>query len=142
MRTGIRYEAVAPTTAEYNSFRSDAGWPEMDPKRVGPALKKSEYVVCAFDGEVVVGTGRVVGDGCLCFYIQDVIVLKSHHGKGIGSGLMDLIMEFISSRAINNTYVGLMSAAGKEGFYHRFGFTSRPTDELGCGMTRFWKRAT
>jgi predicted N-acetyltransferase YhbS len=31
-----------------------------------------------------------------------------------------------------------MSAVGKEDFYHRYGFTSRPTERLGCGMTRFW----
>ena len=35
--------------------------------------------------------------------------------------------------------VGLMSAVGKEPFYHRFRFTSRPTESLGCGMTRFWE---
>jgi hypothetical protein len=42
---------------------------------------------------------------------------------------------------VENTYVGLGSALGKESFYHRYGFTSRPTHTLGAGMTLFWKGA-
>jgi len=28
---------------------------------------------------------------------------------------------------------------GKEAFYEKYGFTTRPTDKLGAGMTIFWK---
>jgi len=34
---------------------------------------------------------RVVGDGGLVFYIQDVIVVSSFQGQGIGKMLMDFI---------------------------------------------------
>ena len=33
----------------------------------------------------------------------------------------------------------LMSAKGREGFYHKFDFISRPTDTLGPGMIRYIK---
>lgn len=101
-------------------------------------LPNSSLVVCAFSGDEMVGMGRVVGDRGLCFYIQDVIVLQEYQGMGIGVGLMDRIMDFIASLAVKDTYIGLMSATGKEGFYQRYGFTIRPTDALGAGMTRFW----
>jgi len=135
----IHYQATLPTVREYNRLRRDAGWPEMDPGTVEGCLPRSLHVVCAYQGQEIVGVGRVVGDGGLCFYIQDVIVLKSHQGRGIGAGLMDRIMDFIAARSVRDTYVGLMSAVGKEAFYHRYGFTSRPTEKLGCGMTRFWR---
>jgi predicted N-acetyltransferase YhbS len=135
----IRYEDTAPSPEEYNRLRLDAGWPEMDPGAVRRCLPRSLYVVCAFEGEQMVGTGRIVGDGGLCFYVQDVIVLTSHQGRGIGAGLMDRIMGFIAGRSVKNSYLGLMSAVGKEEFYHRYGFTSRPTEKLGCGMTRVWE---
>ena len=134
----VRYENVAPTAEDYNRLRRDAGWPEMDPHAAGRCLPNSSFAVCAFHGNDVVGMGRVVGDGGLCFYIQDVVVLRSHQGRGIGSGLMDRIMEFVAVSSVKDTYIGLMSATGKEGFYHRYGFTTRPTDALGAGMTRFW----
>jgi predicted N-acetyltransferase YhbS len=111
----------------------------MHPGTAAACLPRSAYIVTAFSQDRVVGTGRVVGDGGLCFYIQDVIVLKTHPGLGIGAGLMDRIMDFIASRAVKDTYVGLMSAVGKESFYHRYGFTARPTETLGAGMTRMWK---
>ena len=135
----IRYEVTTPSAEQYNHLRRDAGWPEMDPETVARCLPTSLHVVCAFDGEEMVGTGRVVGDGGLCFYIQDVIVLRSHQGRGIGAGLMDRIMTFIAAGAVKHSYLGLMSAVKKESFYHRYGFTSRPTETMGCGMTRFWE---
>ena len=139
MSTGIRYENMVPGPEDYNRLRRDAGWPEMDPETAARCLPASQYLVCAFDGSLMEGTGRVVGDGGLCFYIQDVIVLRSHQGRGIGSAMMDRIMAFIAHRSVEDTYIGLMAAVGKEAFYHRFGFTPRPTETLGAGMTRFWK---
>ena len=139
MPVEIRYEKIVPTPEDYNRLRRDAGWPEMDPEAAASCLPNSSFIICAIQGGEVVGTGRVVGDGGLCFYIQDVIVLKRLQGQGIGSAIMDRIMAFIASKAVQDTYVGLMSAVGKESLYHRFGFTTRPTDDLGAGMTRFWK---
>jgi GNAT superfamily N-acetyltransferase len=139
MSSEIRYENIVPPAQDYNRLRRDAGWPQMDPDTAACCLPESQYLVCAFDGDEMVGTGRVVGDGGLCFYIQDVIVLKSHQGLGIGAGLMERIMAFIAGRAVKDTYVGLMSAVGKEAFYERYGFTVRPTNEFGAGMTRMWK---
>lgn len=139
-RTTVRYLEGAPSAAGYNRLRRDAGWVEVDPDAAEAALPRSCYAVCAFVGDDLVGAARVVGDGGLCFYVQDVIVLRSHQGRGIGAGLMERVMAFLDERSVANTYVGLMSAVGKEGFYERYGFTRRPTAALGCGMTQFWTR--
>lgn len=135
----LRYEESPPAPEDYNRLRRDAGWPEMDPGVSATSLLHSCFAVCAYDGPELVGMGRVVGDFGLCFYIQDVIVLRARQGAGVGDAIMRRIMKFISEHAVEHTYVGLMSATGKEAFYHRFGFTSRPTEALGCGMTLFWK---
>lgn len=134
----IHFDSTIPLAGDYNRLRRDAGWPEMDPETVAFGLPGSLYCVCAFDETEVVGVGRVVGDGRLCFYIQDVIVLKSHQGRGIGKQIMNLLVAYIAAHATEHSYLGLMAAAGKEGFYQKFGFESRPTATLGCGMTRFW----
>jgi hypothetical protein len=52
---------------------------------------------------------------------------------------MNKIMEYIRLHASENTVIGLMAAKGKEPFYERYGFTVRPNDKLGSGMTMFWK---
>lgn len=139
MARTIRYEDGPPSGAEYNRLRLDAGWPVMDQETAERALWQSCFSVRAYDGPSLAGIGRVVGDFGLCFFVQDVIVLRTHQGLGIGDGIMRRLMDFISKHAVEHTYVGLMAAAGKEGFYHRYGFESRPTEGLGCGMTMFWK---
>lgn len=82
---------------------------------------------------------RVIGDGGLVYYIQDVIVLPEYQGKGIGAQLMEAVMAYLRAHAQHKTIVGLMSAGGKEDFYRRYGFTLRPNEKLGAGMTIFWE---
>jgi len=139
MTRAIRYVEEVPSAADYNRLRRDVGWPEMDSEISAGSLPRSSFSVCAFDGPELVGMGRVVGDFGLCFFIQDLIVVRTHQGKGIGDGIMRCLMRFISEHAVENTYVGLMSAVEKEPFYHRYDFTSRPTETLGAGMTLMWK---
>ena len=52
---------------------------------------------------------------------------------------MNIVMEYIRTHANNNSVIGLMAAKGKEPFYTRYGFTIRPDDRLGSGMTMWWK---
>ena len=76
----------------------------------------------------------------ICFYIQDIIVIPDFQNQGIGFQIMSNIMDFIKTNGTNNCFIGLMSALGREAFYTKFGFTKRPNDKLGCGMTLFFKR--
>jgi len=98
--------------------------------------------VCAFVDKDMVGMARVIGDAGMVFYIQDVIVLPDYQGQGIGTQLMAAVMVFIRSHAHHNTIIGLMAAKGKEAFYEKYGFFTRPTEIHGAGMTQFWREAT
>jgi ribosomal protein S18 acetylase RimI-like enzyme len=129
-----------PTAAEYNRLRSQVGWKTYQEDVIEKALPNTLYGVCAYrDGELV-GMARILGDGGMVYYIQDVIVLPDYQRQGIGTQMMDAIMAYIQAHASQNTIVGLMSAKGKEAFYERYGFTNRPTDLLGSGMTIFWNK--
>jgi GNAT superfamily N-acetyltransferase len=128
-----------PSAEEYNRLRSLVGWGTYLNGVIETSLPRSLYCICAVrDGELI-GMARVIGDGGLLFYIQDVIVIPDCQRLGIGTLLMDWVMTFIRANASHNTIVGLMSAKGKEPFYEKYGFTNRPTETLGSGMTIFWK---
>ncbi len=137
----VRLEERLPTAEEYNALRADAGWGTYDRDAAGRWLAASLYGVCAVDGDATVGMARVVGDGGLVFYVQDVVVAAPYRRQGIGRRLMERVMAFVASRAAAGAVVGLMSAAGKEAFYEGFGFARRPTERFGCGMTLFWPPA-
>jgi ribosomal protein S18 acetylase RimI-like enzyme len=74
------------------------------------------------------------------FYIQDIIVRPEYQGLGLGTTIMQSVMAFIEKHAVPGTFIGLMSAKGKEGFYHRLGFTERPSEDVGAGMELRWPR--
>jgi predicted GNAT family N-acyltransferase len=81
-----------------------------------------------------------VGGDRLCFYIQDLIVLKMMRKQGIASELMCKVMEYINEKATPNAFVGLMAAKGIDKFYERYGFIRRPNDQMGPGMIMFHGR--
>ena len=128
-----------PTPEEYNRLRQAVGWRLHHEDVLEKALPNTLYCVCAFVDQKLVGMARVIGDGGMAYYIQDVIVIPDYQRQGIGAQLMNKVMAYLAAHAHQNTVIGLMSAPGKEAFYEKYGFTSRPTDRLGAGMTIHWK---
>jgi len=128
-----------PSAAEYNRLRQTVGWGGYALEEIEDSLPRSLYGVCVYLNGALVGMARVVGDGGLVFYIQDVIVVPDHQRRGIGRTMMDRVMAYIRKHARQNSVIGLMAAKGKEPFYEAYGFTPRPNDRLGCGMTLFWR---
>ena len=75
--------------------------------------------------------GRVVGDGSIYFYIQDVIVLPEYKGKGVGKRIMMEIERYLDKTISHYAFIGLMAADGVASFYHQFGFAKRPKEAPG-----------
>ena len=93
-------------------------------QQVEVALKNGLFNVSAICDGKVVGMGRLVGDGAMYWYLQEIIVLPEYQGKGIGKGIVNRLIEHIKSAAIPGTKVdeGLTAIKGKESFYEKFGF--------------------
>ncbi len=134
--TAYRLVERAPTVEEYRRLRRAVGWGEMTDEgaAVGLANALCSYVL-EHDGEVV-GCARVVGDGGLYFYLQDVVVSPEHQGRGQGAALMGALMAFLERSARPGAFVGLMAAEGVEAFYERYGFRRRGDRQP--GMFRVW----
>jgi len=134
----VGYQLVErdPTVAEYQRLRRAVGWSEMTEEGLAVGLPRALFsVVLELDGEAI-GCGRVVGDGGLYFYVQDVIVLTEHRGRGLGRLIMDAVMGYLEETAKPGAFVGLMAAKDVAPFYERFGFAVRP--ERQPGMFRVW----
>ena len=126
----------APTFDEYRRLRASVGWNEVDADGIVAGLSSSLYaVVLERDGDAV-GCGRVVGDGGIYFYLQDVIVLPELQGQGWGARIMDAVMQYVEEAARPGSFVGLMAAKDAEGFYLRYGFERRADDRPGMVWMR------
>jgi GNAT superfamily N-acetyltransferase len=128
-----------PTVEEYQALRTAVGWGEADADATQKSVQNSLYWVCVLKQQSVIGCGRVIGDGSLCFYVQDIIVLPRYQGQGLGRRIMENIMHYLRVNAHQGGFVGLMAAKGAAGFYLKYGFLERPTLDYGPGMILFWK---
>ena len=105
------------------------------------ALKNSIFTVTASIDDKIVGMGRMVGDGAVICYIQDLVVHPSYQKLGVGEALMKRLLEYANELKMEGTelMLCLMCAKGREGFYEKYGFIGRPTDSLGPGMIMYLK---
>ena len=126
----------APSVHEYQRLRDAVNWGNVNPQATQAGLDHALYSICLLRGEEVVGCGRVIGDGGIYFYVQDIIVLPDHQGQGLGRRIMDAVMRFLEASAPPNAFVALMAAKGISRFYQRYGFGERPADAP--GMYRIW----
>jgi len=129
--SALRLVARAPTGPEYARLRAAVGWRPIADEAARRGLEAALYSVCLVDGEAVVGCGRVVGDGGVYFYLQDVIVLEPYQGRGWGRAITRALLEYVDKVAPANAFVGLMAASGVAPFYEPFGFAVRPQDRPG-----------
>lgn len=130
----VKIIEIIPSVEEFIGLRTAVGWKSPEAIATEKGLKNSLFMVCAeFEGEIV-GCGRIIGDSGFVYYIQDIIVLPKYQGQGIGTKIMDSIMEYLKKQCVERSIIGLMAAKGKESFYKKYGFIERPNDNLGAGM--------
>ncbi len=119
------------TVTEYQSLRSAVGWHNHAADVAEQSLANSIFSVCAMSENKVIGFGRVVGDGHIYFYLQDVIVLPEYQGRGVGYKITEKLNNLVLSVAKPGAYFGLMAAEHASGLYEKFGFTCRPENAPG-----------
>lgn len=100
------------------------------------AINNSLINIVAYDNNVPIAMGRVVGDGIIYFYLQDICVIPTYQNRGIGKQIVTRIISQIYARlnTYNNPKITLISAKDKEPFYSKLGFVSFPNNNLGSGM--------
>lgn len=112
-----------PTIQEYEKICIEVGWKDYINFEVAEqSLDQSLFGVVVEFRDDVVGMGRVVGDGAIYFYIQDIAVVPMHRSRGIGDLIMTAITQYLQEHAPEKAFVGLFSSQGKELFYNRHGF--------------------
>lgn len=127
----IKYQF--PTNEEFNELFSSVDWGTRDSEKINKHRAKSDFAVCVYDNEKIIGMARIVGDGSY-YTVYDVVTRKTYQGKGIGKILMTEIIKWYKSIEDDDTYLYLGASYGKEKFYEKFGFKSRPYGHIGAGM--------
>lgn len=118
-----KFENNIPTLKEYKYLCSSVGWTNyMNFEVVETSLSNSIHCITVKDNEQIVGMGRIVGDGAIYFYIQDIVVHPDYQNNGIGKEIMNLLVEYLNTSAPDKAFVGLFASQGKEPFYEKYNF--------------------
>ncbi|AMK12948.1 GNAT family N-acetyltransferase [Pseudodesulfovibrio indicus] len=88
-----------------------------EPDTLRRTFENSDLNCFAWDGDALVGIARALSDGLVQSVIYDLCMLPEYQGKGLGTRMMQGMME-----RLNTANVVLWAVPGKEGFYARFGF--------------------
>ena len=113
------------TLDEYRHICTAVGWAEvMNFEAAATALPRSFYGVVALLDDQAVGMGRIVGDGAIFYYLQDVAVLPEH--QGLGTQIVDRLVGLVKENAPEKAFFGVFAAEGTLPFYQRFGFDLHP----------------
>ncbi len=127
------------TVSQYLDIRAQVGWRALLQEQAEKALANSLLVIGAYDDDRLVGMGRIVGDGAVICYVQDLIVVPEYQKKKIGSMVLTTLIDYVESLKLTESQMMLclMCAKGREPFYEKHGFVARPTIELGPGMIQY-----
>ncbi|AOZ90842.1 GNAT family N-acetyltransferase [Paenibacillus crassostreae] len=112
-----------PTIKEYINLCNAVGWKDyMNFDVAEESLAQSLFTVVIQYEDQIIGMGRVIGDGKIYFYIQDVAIIPEHQNKGVGNLIMSAITGFLKENAPEKSFVGMFASQGKETFYQKYGF--------------------
>lgn len=122
-----------PTVSEFRQLRENAGLSPRSEEAARRGLKNTIYGVIVKHHDDVVGMGRIVGDEGCVYQIVDVAVHPSQQGEGIGTRIVQALVEFIWATAPSSAYVCLI--ANIDGFYEQFGFGKTAPHSKAMSMT-------
>ena len=122
---------------DYCRLRESVEWLNYSRVQTEKALNNSLYTVIAEKDDQVVGMGRLVGDG-LYYVMVDIVVHPAYQGKGIGSKIVDMIIEYVDEETPvgGRSSIQLIAEKGKEAFYEKRGFKLIPHEFCGSGMRK------
>ena len=116
----VVFKKQAPGSVEFCDLRVKAGLSAKSLQAAQIALPNSLFAVAGRDGDLLVAMGRVVGDGACNFEVVDIAVDPSYQGQGLGRRVMEYIDEYLSSVALEGSYVSMI--ADEPAFYEKLGY--------------------
>jgi ribosomal protein S18 acetylase RimI-like enzyme len=93
-------------------------------------LLHTDLTLCAWDGERLIGFGRVLTDFIYRATIWDVIVDRAYQGQGVGTDIVQRILKHPRLERVELFWL----CTRRPGFYEKLGFSSK--EQIGLVWSR------
>lgn len=115
-------EGSEALSADLETIYRDVGWwaEEFDREWLSVIPRNSAVFMVAEHEGCVIGMGRALSDNISEAYIQDIAVLSTFRGHGIGAQIVRELIAVLRSRGVD--WIALIATPGHEAFYRQFGF--------------------
>ena len=118
----IEIKHKAPAVSEYRNLRKIAGLSEKSQKAAAKGLTNACFDVSIYDNQLLIGMGRVIGDGGTAFQIIDIAVNPNYQGQGYGKLSQKICANGganISGRPYGNFHYHLLSQTWRQNEHRR-----------------------
>ena len=115
---------------EILNLYASVGWTAYTdyPEVLQKGFENSMLTLAAYEGEQLLGIIRTVGDGHTIVFVQDILVFPWYQRKGIGSALLQAILDRYSH--VRQIELATDNTPETIAFYKSMGF--REMSEIGC----------
>lgn len=114
------------------NLRESVGWNRMDNEYKNP-LMTSYYHIAVYENDELIGYVDCVSNGVTDAYIQDLMVHPDYQGKGIGTDLMNKMIECLKEKRIY--MISVIFEDSLKTFYEKFGVYN-----ILCGQMETYSR--
>ena len=102
-----------------SSLRESVGWNRMEKELSNPNLTSFCHI-SAYEENELIGYIDCISNGVTDAYIQDLMVKPEYQGKGIGTKLMNMMIDYLKD---NHIYmISVLFDESLKSFYEKFGF--------------------
>lgn len=98
------------------------------PEVLRKGFENSMLILAAYEDDQLLGVIRTVGDGHTIVFVQDILVFPEHQRKGVGSALLQAILDRYSH--VRQIELATDNTPKTIAFYKSMGF--REMSEIGC----------
>jgi len=112
------YEDHSVDWVELSQLYRVAPLGEKAPEDLATVFANSRFKCFVYTDNELIGVGRALADGLDCSYIADIAVHPEHQGKGLGTAIIEKLVELSSG----HKKIILYANPGTEAFYRGMGF--------------------
>jgi GNAT superfamily N-acetyltransferase len=111
----------------HHFLSTESYWAQGIPKAV--VVRSLNHSLCfgLFEQQQQIGLGRIISDRATFAYLADVFVLPSHRGLGLGTWLVECMLNHPDLQGLRRW---LLATDDAHGLYQRFGFEVSPSGKL------------